>query len=72
MAHVRLNEFRLVIQLSITIPILLGLTALSTTKRSRTSIGATIVFFGIALVVICFVAWLVVSYGLEYGRWELP
>ena len=72
MVHVRLNDFRLLIQSSITIPILLGLTALWYTKRSKISIGAAIIFFSIALVVICFVTWLVVSYRLEYGRWELP
>ena len=72
MLHVRLNVFRLVIQLSITIPIFLGLTALSKINRSKISIGAAIVFFSIALVVICLITWLVVSYGLEYGRWELP
>jgi hypothetical protein len=72
MLHVRLNDFRLVIQLSITIPIFLGLTAFSKTKRSKISIGAAIIFFSIALVEICFVTWLVVSNGLEYGRWELP
>src|SRR5947209_4150820 len=72
MLHVLVNDFRFILQLAIAIPTVLGLTAAFHSRRSGVTTALAIILFSIALVVISFVTWLVVSFKLEYGRWELP
>jgi hypothetical protein len=72
MVLVRVNDFRLMLQLLITIPTFLGLMALLRSKSSVIGIGLGILFLGFALFVLAFIIWMVVDERLNYGRWQLP
>ena len=72
MVRVRPNILRLLLQLVIAIPALLGLAILWRRERSVISIVLGIALTGFALVVFSFAVWMVVNDGLNYGRWRLP
>ncbi len=72
MVRVRVNDFRLMLQLFVGIPTFLGLAVLLRRKRSFISIALGILFIGFAIFVLGFIVWMVVDQRLNYGRWQLP
>ncbi|SRR5712692_5877869 len=72
LVRVRKNDIRLILQLLITIPTIVGLVLMFRGKRSVISTILGILFLLCAAFVACFVVWIVVSEGLEYGVWALP
>jgi hypothetical protein len=72
MAIVYLNDARLIVQLLIAIPTILGLAILFKAKRSVVSLGLGILLISCAVLVIGFMAWLVISVRVDYGYWALP
>jgi hypothetical protein len=67
--RVRMNEVRLIIQLVITIPTVVGLVFLFEPKRHPITIAFGIICLLIPVLIVGFVVWVVVSEGLEYGHW---
>ncbi len=72
MVRVFVDDFRLIIQLLITIPTTVGLAMMFRRKRSILSTILRVLFLLCAALVAGFVVWIVVSERLEYGVWALP
>ena len=67
--RVRRNKIRLILQLLITIPTVVGLLFLFEPKRYLITVAVGILSLLIPAFIIGFIIWVVVSEGLEYGDW---
>ena len=72
MTKVRVDDFRLTLQLLITVPTVAGLAILFRSKRSVILALLGILFLLGAGFVVGFEVWVMVSERLEYGHWSLP
>jgi hypothetical protein len=72
--HVRTmrNSVRLILELVVTIPTVVGLALLLRSKRSVLTIALGILCLLVPAVIAGFMIWLMVSVKLEYGEWLWP
>jgi hypothetical protein len=59
--YVRLNDVRLILQLAMVVPAILGFALAFRAKRSWLTIGVATILFSFTLLVLCFVIWLMIS-----------
>jgi hypothetical protein len=71
LVHVELNDLRFIFQLATVVPLVIGLTAAFHSRRWWLSVALAVVLIGLSLFVLGFDLWLVVTYRLQAGHWEM-